>query len=307
MKQESVVTVGTFDGLHQGHWVLLQEVVQRARAEEAAATLVTFEPHPLQVLRPEVAPSLLTSLEEKKELLAQTGLDRVYFVAFTESLSKLTPDDFVREILVDEVGVRQLVVGYDHGFGRGRTGDPETLRALGEAHGFTVDVVPPVPLGDAPISSSRVRRALESGDVREAWRLLGRPYLLTGLVVHGEGRGRSLGFPTANLRVQGRRKLIPAAGVYAVRVRFPYGMLAGALHVGPRPTFPDARPSVELHVLDFDGDLYGSEVRVEFLDVIRPVQAFPDPDALVRQLHRDVDEARQQFQASRFRTHTPDS
>jgi riboflavin kinase / FMN adenylyltransferase len=297
----SVVTVGTFDGLHQGHWVILEEVVRRARRGGHLAALVTFEPHPIQVLRPAEAPFVLTSLEEKKELLAQSGLDRVYFVAFTEALSMRTPEAFVREILVAEVGVTELVVGYDHGFGRGRSGDPEALREFGHVFGFTVDVVPPVPIGDAPVSSSRIRETLLSGDVAEAWRLLGRPYLLTGLVVRGEGRGARLGFPTANLRVQGRRKLIPSPGVYAVRVRFPYGMLAGALHVGPRPTFPGAKPSVELHVLDFEGDLYGSEVRVEFLQRIRGIEAFSGPDALVAQIRQDVAEARHQFHALRYR------
>lgn len=306
MSLQSVVTVGTFDGIHRGHWVLLEEVVRRARARDCLATLVTFDPHPLQVLRPEVAPSLLTSVEEKKEMLAQSGLDRVLFVTFTPTLSRLSPAQFVQEILVEEVGVKELVVGYDHGFGRGRSGDPETLRGLGETQGFSVDIVPPVHVGGGPVSSSRIRQALEAGDPRLAWKLLGRPYLLTGLVVQGEGRGRTLGFPTANLRIQGKHKMVPAPGVYAVRVRVPFGMFAGALHVGPRPTFPDARPSIELHVLDFDGDLYGTEVRVEVLHLIRGVQAFSDVEALIRQVTRDVEEARVQFLRARFLTVSPD-
>jgi len=307
MTPRSVVTVGTFDGIHRGHWVLLQEVVRRARARDCLATLVTFDPHPLQVLRPEVAPAQLTSLEEKKELLAQSGLDRVLFVTFTPELSRRSPAEFVQEVLINEVGVQELVVGYDHGFGRGRSGDPETLRQLGETQGFTVDVVPPVHVGDAPVSSSRIRQAIDDGDPRLAWRLLGRPYQITGLVVHGDGRGRTIGFPTANLRVQGRHKLVPAPGVYAVRVRVPFGMFAGALHVGPRPTFPGARPSVELHVLNFDGDLYGSEVRVELLHFIRGVQAFTDVHALVAQITRDVEEAQTAFQKVRFLTLSPDA
>jgi len=306
LKRPAVVTVGTFDGLHLGHWVLLGEVVRRARTRGHLAALVTFEPHPIQVLRPAEAPFVLTSLEEKKELLAQSGLDRVYFVAFTEALSRRSPEAFVKEVLVAEVGVAELVVGYDHGFGRGRSGDPETLRGLGQALGFSLDVVPPVPVGDAPVSSSRIRGALASGDVADAWRMLGRPYLLTGLVVRGEGRGAGLGFPTANLRVQGRRKLIPAPGVYAVRVRFPYGMLAGALHIGPRPTFPDARPSVELHVLDFEGDLYGSELRVEFLERIRGIETFAGPEALIAQIRRDVAEARRHFHDLLYLAESPD-
>ena len=190
----SVATVGTFDGVHLGHREVLREISRRARRAGRPSVLVTFWPHPLRVLRPQMAPRLLTTPSEKKEILAQTGVDYAVFVPFTRALSRYTPRRFVEEVLVARMGVRELVIGYDHGFGRGRSGDAETLGAIGSQLGFGVEVVPPILAGGEPVSSSRIRKSLLAGDVGSAGAGLGRPYSLRGVVVRGDGRGQAAGF-----------------------------------------------------------------------------------------------------------------
>ena len=288
----TVVTVGTFDGIHRGHWAVLQEIRERARETGRRSVLLTFHPHPLRIVRPEHAPSLLTTPVEKKEILAETGLDYAVFLSFTPTLSRYEPERFVREILVERLGVRELVIGYDHGFGRGRSGDVDTLRNLGGELGFEVDVVEAVTAGEDAVSSTGIRDAVSAGSMEEATRKLGRPYSIRGVVVRGEGRGRNLGFPTANLRVADGDKLIPPAGVYAVRGVLRSGTHDGALHIGPRPTFRGSPPSVELHLVDFEGDLYGEVVRVDFVRYLRPVRPFETARALVEQMEEDVARAR---------------
>jgi riboflavin kinase/FMN adenylyltransferase len=282
------VTVGTFDGVHRGHWAVLEEI--RARAEQTGrrSVLLTFHPHPLSIVRPEHAPPLLTTPVEKKEILAESGLDLAVFLRFTALLSRYSPERFVEEILVARLGVEELVIGYDHGFGRGRSGDADTLRRLGERWGFSVDVVPPVEVDGEAISSSSIRRAVAAGAMPEAGQGLGRPYSLRGLVVRGDGRGRQLGFPTANLGGVASEKLMPPSGIYAVRGVTRAGTFDGALHLGPRPTFQGAPPTIELHLLDFRGDLYGEEVRVDFVERLREVLPFDSVEALVDQMRDDV-------------------
>jgi len=288
----TVATVGTFDGVHRGHWAVLQEIRRRAASTNRRSVLVTFDPHPLRIVRPEHAPPLLTTPVEKKEILAESGLDYAVFISFTEKLSRYTPRRFVEEILVGRLGVEELVIGYDHGFGRDRSGDAETLRAIGTELGFTVDVVPPVETGGEPVSSSRIRRAVQDGRVEEAGSCLGRPYSCRGIVVRGDGRGKELGFPTANLKVPNTGKLIPPPGVYAVRGVLRVGTYKGALHLGPRPTFRGSPPTIELHLLDFEGDLYGEEVRVDFVEYLREVRPFRNVAALVDQMREDVETVR---------------
>ncbi len=288
----TVVTVGTFDGVHRGHWAVLQEIGRRARAMDRRSVLVTFHPHPLRIVKPEIAPPLLTTPVEKKEILAESGLDYAVFISFTPRLAAYSPERFVREVLVERVGVDELVIGYDHGFGRGRSGDVDTLRKLGGDLGFDVDVVDPVTVGDAPVSSSRIRKAVQAGRMEDAEGGLGRPYSLRGAVIRGEGRGRSLGFPTANLQIEGERKLVPPPGIYAVRGVLPGRRIPGALHIGPRPTFRGSPPAIELHLMDFHGDLYGQVIRVDVHHFLREVLPFDSVEELVRQMHQDVEDAR---------------
>ncbi len=288
----TVVTVGTFDGVHRGHWAVLQEIRRRAEARRLRSVLVTFHPHPLRIVRPESAPRMLTTPLEKKEILAESGLDYAVFLRFSRALSRYSPQRFVDEVLVDRLGVRELVIGYDHGFGRGRSGDAELLRDLGAQRGFDVDVVAPVLAGGDAVSSTGIRDAVARGDLRAAAAGLGRPYGVRGVVVRGDGRGRQLGFPTANLGGVAGDKALPPPGVYAVRGSVRSGVHDGALHLGPRPTFPGALPSIELHLLDFDGNLYGEELRVDFVERIRDVRPFGSVEALVDQMRADVARAR---------------
>lgn len=289
----TVITVGTFDGVHRGHWEVLQEIRRRAGATGRRSVLVTFDPHPLRIVRPQHAPPLLTTPVEKKEILAESGLDYAVFLSFTEALSRYSPRRFVQEILVDRLGVQELVIGYDHGFGRDRSGDADMLRSIGVESGFEVDVVPPVGSGSRPVSSSRIRKAVAEGRMGEAGACLGRPYSVRGVVVRGDGRGRGLGFPTANLKVSNADKLIPPPGIYAVRGVLRSGTHAGALHMGPRPTFRGSPPTIELHLLDFEGNLYGEEVRVDFVERLRDVQPFDSVASLVDQMREDVEAARE--------------
>lgn len=283
----AAITVGTFDGVHRGHWSVLQRLEEAARADGLLSVLVTFDPHPLKIVRPEAAPPLLTMPNEKKEILTLAGLDYAVFLSFTRSLSLYLPEEFVRDVLLARFGLRKLVVGYDHGFGRDRSGDADTMRRIGDRHGFEVEIVDPVLQNHEAISSSGIRRALEEGAVEKAARGLGRPYSLTGVVVHGEGRGRTLGFATANVAVHGTDKLLPRQGIYAVRAASRSHLGSGLLHLGPRPTFRGSPPSIELHLLDFEGDLYGDQVRVEFLTRLRDVQPFGSAAELVEQMKRD--------------------
>lgn len=287
--------MGTFDGVHRGHWAVLRRLCELAAEDGLLSVLVTFDPHPLKIVRPDIAPRLLTTPNEKKEILTLSGLDYAVFLSFTRSLSIHLPEEFVRDVLLARFALKRLVVGYDHGFGRDRSGHVGTMREIGARYGFKVEVVGPVLMNDGAISSSRIRRALEGGDVERAARGLGRPYSLTGVVVHGDGRGRTLGFATANVSVGASDKLLPREGVYAVRAAFRTHLGEGLLHLGPRPTFRGSPPSIELHVLDFDGDLYGEEVRVEFLTRLRDVQPFASAAELIEQMKRDREAARKYF------------
>ena len=291
----SVVTVGTFDGVHRGHWRVLEVVRERAATLGGAGVLVTFDPHPLRIVRPEAAPPLLTTPVEKTEILAESGLSYAVFVAFTRDVQQLSPEQFVHQVLVARLGVAELVIGYDHGFGRGRSGDVDTLRRIGEDVGFAVHVVPPVESGGAPISSSRIRAAVQEGDMRAAADGLGRPYSLRGVVVRGDGRGRGLGFPTANIHVPESDKLLPRPGIYAARGVLRSGAVDGVLHLGPRPTFPGSPPTIELHLFDFDADLYGEAVRVDFVERIRDIRPFGSIPELVAAIEADAEVARRRL------------
>jgi len=288
----SIVTVGTFDGVHRGHWEVLREIVRRAESTGRRSVLATFHPHPLRVVRPQDAPPLLTTPAEKREVLAESGLEYAVFLPFTPVLREYPARRFVEEILIGRLRMEELVIGYDHGFGRGREGGVDTLREIGAELGFATDVVEAVSGNGEPISSSRIRRALAEGDVVAAARGLGRPYSVEGTVVHGEKLGRTLGFPTANLSVGEPEKMLPAEGIYAVRGWVRGKPLPGLLHLGPRPTFGSGEPRVELYLLDWSGDLYGQRVRVEFCARIRGVLSFDSADALVEQMRRDEEAGR---------------
>ena len=288
----TVVTVGTFDGVHRGHWQLLERVRETAEAVGLPSVLVTFDPHPLAIVRPDHAPPLLTTPAEKIEVLAESGINYMVLLRFDKNLASWPPERFVREILIGRFAMRHLVIGHDHGFGRGRSGDVDTLRRLGAEEGFSVDVVDAVESGDRAVSSSGIRAHLERGDVAAAGRALGRPYAIRATVVRGDGRGRSLGFPTANLRVAHPAKLIPAEGIYAARALLRDRAVDGVVHIGARPTFPGTEATVELYLFDFDEDLYGAELALTLCERIREVRRFADVESLISAIEEDVRTAR---------------
>ena len=305
----TVATVGSFDGIHRGHQAVLAALLRRAHASGAPSVLVTFEPHPLAVVTPSAAPRLLTPPDEKGVQASATGVERVETLAFTPELAQLGPEEFVRDVLLARLRVQALVVGYDHGFGRDRSGDVELVRRLAQQHGFALDVVDAVTEGGQPISSSLIRAAVAAGDLVTAERGLGRRYSLRAAVTRGAGRGRTIGVPTINLTPPDPRKLLPPDGVYAVWVQVAtatdgherggegggedagerYG---GMMNQGPRPTFGVHARGLEIHLFDFRGDLYDTVVTVEWVRRLRDVQTFASRQALVDQIERDAVAAR---------------
>jgi riboflavin kinase/FMN adenylyltransferase len=292
--ESTVVTVGTFDGVHRGHQAVLSKLISEARAQARTSVVVTFDPHPLRVVRPDAAPRLLCTTSEKESLLHASGVDEIAIVPFTQALAGYTPREFVEHILLRHFGLAHLVIGYDHGFGKDRSGDASTLQSIGKELGYGVTVVPHTDLDARPISSTRIRLLLSDGDVVDAARALGRPYAIEGTVVTGDRRGRELGFPTANLAGIEAEKLLPAEGIYAVQVQIDAerAQRPAVLHLGARPTFPGARPTIEAFLLDFDADLYGRALRVHFLARIRGIRSFDSADALIAVMKDDVAAAR---------------
>jgi riboflavin kinase/FMN adenylyltransferase len=299
----SVVTIGNFDGVHRGHRAVLTRLVERAREQGAKAVAITFHPHPIAVLFPERAPALLDTLDHRLELLAATGLDAVLVMEFTRELAAWSPERFVHDVLVQVLGADEVVVGRDTRFGHKNSGDVATLRGLGEEYGYRVELLEDLGVVDSghPTgrrwSSTWVRALVAAGEVREAATVLGRPSRMTGVVVHGDHRGRELGFPTANL-ARDAVGVVPADGVYAGRlIRTGDAgelVLPAAVSIGTNPTFDGHERRVEAYVLDRDDlELYGETVAVEFVERLRPTLRFTDIDALVRQMKADVEQCRQ--------------
>ncbi len=300
----SVLTVGTFDGVHRGHQAIIKYLKRRADERGGTATVMSFDPHPRSVVHDRDV-DLLSTLEERGDLLQHYGVDRFVVVPFTREFANLSARTYVEEILVHRIGLAEITIGYDHAFGRNREGGVDLLREMSAVHGFEVDVIPAKEVEADVVSSSRIRSLLRAGDASSAAHLLGRPYGLRGRVEHGEGRGRTIGYPTANIELGDPRKLIPRRGVYAVRVHRPStgAMLDGMMNIGRRPTFDGMDVTAEVHVLDFEDDLYGETLRVEFLRRLRDEQKFESADHLARQLSDDENHCRQVIAAGGF----PDS
>jgi len=288
----SVVTVGSFDGMHLGHRAVVDELLRRARAGGRHAVLVTFEPHPASVLDPGNAPPRLTLGPEREEILAELGLDLAVILRFDPGLAAMGAEAFVREILLARYEMRELVLGQDHAFGRRREGDRKSLPALGARLGFGVTVVPPVSdVWGSPISSTGIRDALTAGNLTRAAEWLGRPYRITAQVVPGAGRGKGMGVPTINLAGPLAGKALPPDGVWAARVEWGGGIAGAMLNQGPRPTVGDATRSLEAHLFGLSENLYGRMVRIEWVERLRDTQKFPSLDALRAQLERDREQA----------------
>ncbi|WP_305042012.1 bifunctional riboflavin kinase/FAD synthetase [Geoalkalibacter sp.] len=289
--RHAVVTLGNFDGVHLGHREIFRRVVHRAREAGGTAVVFSFWPHPLRVLAPHQELRLINTYEEKVRLIAASCIDVFLCPAFTRDLAALTPEEFVRRILVERVGVRRIVVGYDYRFGRGRSGDADLLRKMGQEYGFEVEVMAPIAQGQAVYSSTRIRELVSKGEVREVVALLGRHFTLEGRVVHGDHRGTSLGFPTANLATD--KELLPAAGVYAVKALHGGHTHDAVANIGRKPTFGGDALSIEVHLLDFTGNLYGESLRLYFFDRLRAEQRFKSIEDLRAAITADIARARE--------------
>lgn len=285
-----VVTLGNFDGIHRGHQAIFRSLREEAERNHGTAVVITFFPHPLKVLRPERAPRLITRLQDRVELMECFGIDLVLCLPFTTELADWEAERFVKDILVRKLGTRKVLVGEDFRFGKDRRGDLAFLREKGTSLGFTVHKVSPVRVDGMEVSSTRIRQCIQEGRVRESAAMLGRPYDIHGTVVKGEKRGRTLGFPTANLETDA--ELLPPNGVYAVRVRLGEEPRNGVANLGFKPTFAGKQFSVEVHIFDFDRDIYGKPLRMQFVERIREEKSFPNAQALTDQICRDAEEAR---------------
>ena len=286
----SVTTLGNFDGVHRGHQEILRKVVSQARAQNAIATVLSFYPHPAKILAPTRAPRALGTLRQRIEQFAACGIDRVVFQRFTAAFAATDAELFVRDYLFGRLAAQSLIVGHSVGFGRGRAGNPELLERLGKEYGRSVEIVGPVQVDGAPVSSSAVRAAIAAGDLRSAGRMLGRDYAIAGRVIHGHHRGQTIGFPTANVRL--RDLQLPPDGVYAVRAAIGDRSYDGVANLGYKPTFGDRERSLETYVFDFSGDLYGQRIEVGFVERLRGETKFSSVDELVKQIRVDVEAAR---------------
>lgn len=284
------VTIGNFDGVHQGHLAIVRQLLKRAESVGGPAIVFTFDPHPVRVLRPDQSPSPLTWTERKAELLAAQGVDWIIAYPTDEALLNLSANGFFQKIIQQTLAARALVEGPNFYFGHNREGTVATLEKLSATAGISLDIVPPVEIDGVIVSSSRVRKLIAAGEVDQARQLLSAPYRIRGMVTHGAGRGGKIGFPTANLAAIDT--LVPAQGVYAGRALVGNESYAAAINLGPSPTFGDPTPRVEIHLLDFDGTLYGEPLEVDFLTRLRDIRPFASPADLVEQLKNDVATAR---------------
>lgn len=286
----AVLAIGNFDGVHRGHQALLRSAATIGRELGAPSAALVFEPHPREFFHPEEPHFHLTPLPQKLKVFERAGLDIAAVLPFDAALAALSADDFVKRVLVDGLGARHVIIGHDFFFGRKRGGTPETMRAAATELGFGLTIIPPVAEDGEVFSSSAIRLRLAQGDVKGAARLLGRTWCIEGKVVGGARRGTGLGYPTANIPLP--RGTALGHGIYAVRVNFDGQSHEGAAYLGTRPTYDDGMPVLEVFLFDFDGDLYGHVIEVEFVDFIRPDRKFDSSEALIEQMQKDVARAR---------------
>jgi len=288
-ERNSVITVGTFDGVHAGHRVLMETVKKKAQKADARSVIVTFDPHPREIINPgDAGIKLLTTLPERREILEEVGIDMLLVIPFNRDFSLLTAEEFVRDIIYEKVGVSEFVIGYDHHFGRDREGTIETVERLGNTLGFDAYVVSKQEVGDQTVSSTAIRNAIsKEGNMQKAAGMLRRTYRLSGTVVHGDKRGQKIGFPTANISPNDNRKIIPKDGVYAVKVKVEGEPWRGMMNIGQRPTFEGKKPALEVHIFGFDKTIYGMTIEIEFIKRIRDEKKFEGVDELIAQLEED--------------------
>ncbi len=291
-EQGACVTIGNFDGVHKGHQKLISTTCKKARGNGLASVVVTFDPHPLRVLVNSKTPPFITLTSQKLELIALHKPDIILPLNFTREMAALSPEEFIKQYLIDPLGMKEMVVGYDYALGKGRSGNYETIVELGKKHDYGVERLDPVIINDAVVSSSRIRDLVSEGNVWDVRPLLGRFYQVRGEVVHGMNRGgRLLGFPTANIKLED--ELFPKKGVYAIRVEVDGKVLPGVANIGKNPTFGNEALSVEAHILDFSSDIYGKDIRVHFIQRIRSEKKFNGLDELKERIGIDINLARE--------------
>jgi riboflavin kinase/FMN adenylyltransferase len=284
----AVVTSGTFDGVHMGHQKILARLREIAEKNNGETVVITFWPHPRLVLHPEdESLKLLNTFEEKAALLKEQGIQHLIRIPFTKEFSQLTSEEFIQKILVDTIGTKKLVIGYDHRFGHNREGSFEQLKINGPRYGFEVEEIPRQDVDHVAVSSSKIRKALEDGDIDTATHLLGRPYSLTGRVVMGDKLGRLLGYPTANIEIDTKFKLVPADGIYAATAQHEHDLYKGMLYIGNRPTVNGTKQNIEINLFDFNKDIYGESLSLNFYKLIRGDAKFQDLEELKAQLAVD--------------------
>jgi len=286
-----VATIGNFDGVHMGHRQIFRQLKKAAAEIDGVSVVITFTPHPLKVVPSGKKLRLISTYDEKERLLGASGIDYLVVIPFTKEFAAISAREFVSDILVHSIGIRKLIIGYDYAFGRNREGNIGFLRQLGKEYGFAVEVLEPIWDGKTLFSSTNIRKMVEEGNVKDVVRLLGRQFSITGKVVHGHNRGKLLGFPTANLQTE--NELIPKCGVYAVKVKMDGNLFDGACNIGPNPTFGDEAISIEVFIFDFDGDLYGQDLQLFFIESIRDERKFPDAVALQHAIESDVSNCRE--------------
>jgi len=294
----AVVTSGTFDGVHLGHQKILIRLKEIAEKSSGETVVITFWPHPRLVLKPDdLTLKLLNTFEEKAELLKEQGIQHLLRIPFTKEFSQISSSDFIRNVLVDRIGTRKLVIGYDHHFGKNREGSFDQLKQNAPKYGFEVEEIPRQDIDNMAVSSSKIRKALEEGDVSEAIHLLGRPYSLSGRVIKGDRLGRVLGFPTANIDIDSHYKLVPAEGIYAVIVHYAGIEYGGMMYIGNRPTVDGVKRSIEVNIFNFEKEIYGEELKVSFEKLLRLDTKFKDLEELKSQLHKDKELALEALQS----------
>lgn len=288
-----VLTIGNYDGIHIGHKKIIEKVKEKALMINGTPMLMTFYPHPVSVVKPDKILCLITPLNVRKRLIEESGIDVLFVLPFTEEFRLLTPQEFVENILVDKLGIKGLIVGYDFKFGRGGKGDTQLLKQLSGTYGFFFEVVEAVTLDGEKIGSNRIRKLIMEGDVKKAELFLGRPHMIEGKVVHGDGRGKGIGFPTINLKTD--YELIPKDGVYISEVEINGKMFPSVTNIGYNPTFDVKKLSVETHILDYSGDLYGADLTLYFHERIRGEIKFDGADALMNQIAMDIKITKEYF------------
>lgn len=293
-KKSVVLTIGTFDGLHLGHIDILKSLLKKANHHNTESLAVTFEPHPRNVVSNDYSIKLLTTLDEKKEIFSELGIENLLVINFTKEFASLTSKEFIEAFIKSNIELKEIIIGYDHRFGKNRDGDEAKLREIGNEYGFNVSSVNAVTCADDTISSTKIRKALLNGDLKTANKYLGRNYCFYGDVIEGAGRGRELGYPTANIDPEKGNKLIPKPGVYLVKSPIENKEYFGLMNIGSRPTFNDIENVlVEVHLLEFKGDIYGKHLKIELIDRLRDEKKFESKDELMNQIKLDEEKGKE--------------